>query len=189
MSGLSDGTYHKLDEFLPQAIKGCLQLGSRPLLDTKVEMVPVDFVSKSIVHIAKNPRHLNKAYFVTHPRSQPWSDYIDFHQAHGFSLRAVPWDVWKREFLNLGTDRMRKNALFPFLDFIRLLSEEQLFFPPLDKRQFDEAIKDLDFNILPQEMLLERYTRHFIDCGYYDGVAGGPAPVGADGAGAAPILA
>jgi thioester reductase-like protein len=34
MSGLSDGMYQKLDELLPQFLKGCIQLGSWPLRDT-----------------------------------------------------------------------------------------------------------------------------------------------------------
>ncbi|HEY9720579.1 MAG TPA: thioester reductase domain-containing protein, partial [Oscillatoriaceae cyanobacterium] len=49
VSGLSDGTYHKLDEFMPQFLKGCLQLGSWPLIDTTWEMAPIDYVSKCIV--------------------------------------------------------------------------------------------------------------------------------------------
>ncbi len=176
VSGLSDGMYHKLDEFLPQCFKGCLQLGSWPVLDTLWEMAPVDFVSKAIVHIARNPRHLNKAYFVTHPQSRPLDDYIRWYQQDGYRLRAVPWDVWKREFLSLGVERMRDNALFPFVDFIRALSEEQVYFPPLDKRQFEEATRDLDFPVPPQMTLLERYTRHFQQCGYFDKVPRTPAP-------------
>lgn len=170
VSGLSDGTYHKLDEFLPQCFKGCLQLGSFPAVDTLWEMAPVDFVSKAIVHIARQPRHLNKAYFVTHPNSQPFSDFIRFYQEVGYRLRAVPWDVWKREFLSLGMERMRDNALFPFVDFIRALSEEQVFFPRLDKRQFEEATRDLVFELPSQMTLMARYTRHFRRAGYYDSV-------------------
>jgi len=170
VSGLSDGTYHKLDEFLPQCFKGCLQLGSFPAVDTLWQMAPVDFVSKAIVHIARQPRHLNKAYFVTHPESQHFSDFIRFYQDVGYRLRAVPWDVWKREFLSLGVDRLRDNAMFPFVDFIRALSEEQVFFPPLDMRQFEEATRDLVCEVPPQMTLMARYTRHWRRAGYYDSV-------------------
>lgn len=170
VSGLSDGTYHKTDEFLPQCFKGCLQLGAWPDIDTPWEMAPVDFVSKAIVHIARQPRHLNRAYFVTHPRSQSFQDYLRWHQSQGFQLRALPWDVWKREFLNLGTERLRKNAMFHFVDFIRALSEEQVYFPPTSAAYFQEAIADLPFEVPDPMTLLSRYTRHFIRCGYYDEV-------------------
>ncbi|EUA91647.1 peptide synthetase domain protein [Mycobacterium ulcerans str. Harvey] len=113
MSGLSDGTYHKLDEFLPQFLKGCIQLGAWPLLDTTWEMAPVDFTSKAIVHIAKRPQNLNQAYFVVHPRSRQVSDYIDWHREVGYDIRGLPWDVWKRELLGLGTEGLRKTRSSP----------------------------------------------------------------------------
>ncbi|RFZ49476.1 Linear gramicidin synthase subunit D [Mycobacterium marinum] len=174
VSGLSDGTYHKLDEFLPQFLKGCIQLGAWPLLDTTWEMAPVDFTSKAIVHIAKRPQNLNQAYFVVHPRSRQVSDYIDWHREVGYDIRGLPWDVWKRELLGLGTEGLRKNALFPFVDFIRALSEEQVFFPPTGRALFDSATADLDFDVPDQLELLARYTRHFVACDYYDQLPSNP---------------
>lgn len=175
VGGLSDGTYHKLDEFMPQLFKGCIQLGSWPILDSTWEMAPIDFVSKCIVHIAKSPKNLNKAYFSLHPDSRPVTEYIDWHRELGYAVRGLPFDVWKRELLSLGTERLRKNALFPFVDFIRGLSEEQVYFPPTDKRQFQEAIADLDIEVPSQRELLERYTRNFIQAGYYANLPSGPS--------------
>jgi FkbH-like protein/thioester reductase-like protein len=174
VGGPSDGRYPKLDEFLPQMLKGCLQLGSWPLLDTLWEMAPIDFVSKAIVHIAKRKANLNRAWFVLHPDSKPVVDYIEWHRAQGYQLRGLPWDVWKREFLNLGTERLRKNALFPFVDFIRALSEEQIYFPPTEKTAFMEAIADLDHELVPPLELLGRYTRYFVDNAFYENLPSGP---------------
>jgi FkbH-like protein/thioester reductase-like protein len=168
VSGLSSsGVYHKLDEFLPSFLKGCIQLGSWPLIDTTWEMVPVDYVSKAIVHIALNPKNLGKAYFTLHPKSYTFQDFIQWHQNFGYPVRALPWDVWKREFLNQRTDILRENALFPFIDFIRAISEEQAYFPATDKSNFLNAIKDVKLKCPDQLVLLERYTRYFIDAGYY----------------------
>lgn len=178
VSGLSSGVYHKLDEFLPQFLKGCIQLGSWPHLETLWEMAPVDFVSKAIVHIARNTANLNQAYFVLHPDSRPFPEFIEWHRQFGYKVRALPWDIWKREFLNLGTERLRKNAMFPFVDFIRALSEEQVYFPPADQRQFKAATADLNFEVVPQLELMERYTRHFIACGYYNNLPSGPRTLG-----------
>ncbi|HEY9720741.1 MAG TPA: hypothetical protein V6D47_01935, partial [Oscillatoriaceae cyanobacterium] len=102
------------------------------------------------------------------------ADYIDWHREYGYEVRGLPFDVWKRELLSLGTERLRKNALFPFVDFIRALSEEQVYFPPTDKRQFHEAIADLEIEVPSQLELLDRYTRYFIDYGYYANLPSGP---------------
>ncbi|MEY3211207.1 MAG: hypothetical protein RIT28_1688 [Pseudomonadota bacterium] len=174
VSGLTDGTYHKLDEFLPQFLKGCIQLGSWPLVDTTWEIAPVDYVCKAIVHIAKRPQNLNHAYFVVHPRSRMVSEYIDWHRNFGYEVRGLPWDVWKRELLGLGTERLRKNALFPFVDFIRALSEEQVYFPPTGRARFEAATADLDVEVPDALVLLERYTRFFIECDYYEKLPSGP---------------
>jgi FkbH-like protein/thioester reductase-like protein len=168
VSGLSkSGVYHKLDEFLPSFLKGCIQLGSWPLIDTTWEMVPVDYVCKAIVHIALNPKNLGKAYFTLHPKSYMVKDYIKWHQDFGYSIRALPWDVWKKELLNQRGDILRQNALFPFIDFIRALSEEQVYFPTTDKTNFKNSIKDIGLKCPNQLRILERYTRYFIDIGYY----------------------
>lgn len=172
VSGLSQsGVYHKLDEFLPSFLKGCLQMGSWPLLETTWEIVPVDYLAKSIVHIALNPIHIGKTYFSLHPKPRPVIDFIRWHQQFGYPVRALPWDVWKREFLNQGIDRLRKNSLFPFIDFIRALSSNQVFFPPTDKTNFLSAIQGSGIECPDSLTLIERYTQYFIQTGFY------PAPV------------
>lgn len=174
VGGRSDGSYPKLDEFMPQFFKGCIQLGAWPLLETTWEMAPIDYVSKAIVHIAKRHKNLNRAYFTLHPESRTVSEFIAWHRDFGYDVRGLPFDVWKRELLSLGTERLRKNALFPFVDFIRAISEEQVYFPPTDKRQLQEALADLDFTPPPQLTLLERYTQWFVKCGYYTNLPSGP---------------
>jgi len=169
VSGLSDsGIYHKLDEFLPSFLKGCIQLKSWPLVDTTWEIVPIDYVSKAIVYIALNPKNLNKAYFSLHPHSRTVAEFIEWHQKFGYQVRALPWDIWKKELLSQKGDRLKNNALFPFLDFIRALSQEQIYFPKTDKSQFLEAIKEANFSCPDQFDLLDRYTQHFIKVGYYN---------------------
>jgi hypothetical protein len=172
VTGESNGTYRKTDEFLPQAFKGCLQLGAWPALETKWEIAPVDFVTRSIVHIARDPRNLGRAYFTLHPDARPVGEIIEWHRARGLPARAVPFDTWKLELLGLGADRLRSNALFPFVDFVRALGEEQVWFPPVDTHHFRAAIAGLDIEVVPQLELLERYSRYFVESGFYAGVPG-----------------
>lgn len=170
VSGPSDGRYHKLTEFLPQALKGCLQMGAFPTLDCSLDLAPIDFVSKAVVHIARHPAYLNKAYYMTHPDSQPISAFIAWYQRAGCPIRGLPWDLWKQEFLAMGSSRLRHNALASFVELLRPLSQEQAQFPRVDSRQFQAAIRDLAFQPPPVLELLARYTRHFIETGFYSDV-------------------
>lgn len=171
VSGLGDsGVYHKLDEFLPSFLKGCLQLGSWPLLDTTFEIVPVDFVCRSIVGLVLDRGSLGNVYHTLHPNSRKVEEYIQWFRDFGYPTRALPWEIWKRELLNQGTARLRDNALFPFVDFIRPLAEPQVYFPVTDKRNFLGHVDSVGLRCPDQLELLERYTRYFIDMGYF------PAP-------------
>lgn len=167
ITGSSSGVYTKLNEFFPSFLKGIVQLGSCPLTDTFVEIIPIDFFAKALVHIFSNPKNLGKAYFSLHPHSKSLREFVDWLINFGYPMRVLPWDIWKKEFLNQGFLRLRHNSLLPFIGFIRALTEEQCYYPITDKSNFINAIKDLDYPILDPLELLENYVNYFIKIGYF----------------------
>jgi len=48
-------------------IKGFIELGSAPDLDLMVNMTPVDYVSKSIIHLSRQKESLGKAFHLVNP--------------------------------------------------------------------------------------------------------------------------
>ncbi len=162
----STGEYHKVDEFLSSYYKGCIQLGSWPLLNTTWEVVPVDFLTKVIVHSAKDPKNLNQAYFTLHPEPTMVEDYIKWFQDFGYPMRALPWDVWKRELISQGAEKLRNNSLFPYVDFIRALEEDQVRFPTSDRSNFQKLVDASGVTVPSQLEVLERYMRYFITTGF-----------------------
>lgn len=160
----SSGVYYKLNEFLPSFIKGCIQLGSIPILepDGYIEIALVDFISKAIVGIAKNSKNLGKAYFSLHPHSVYSKDLIEAMTDFGYHLRVLPFDIWKKEMLNQPSDHLHMNALFPFIDFIRILSEKNAFFTNVDRSNFLKAIEPLNIDCPDSITLLNRYLSYFV---------------------------
>ena len=55
------------DNLISSMTRACILLGSVPTLDVAVNIVPVDFVSASIVHLSKNPNNLSKVYHLDNP--------------------------------------------------------------------------------------------------------------------------
>jgi len=51
-------------DFLNKFIGGVVQLGSAPLLQTIFDMIPVDFVSRSIICICDNPNSFGKNFHI-----------------------------------------------------------------------------------------------------------------------------
>lgn len=167
LSGLAGcGTYHKLSEFLPSFLKGCVQLGSFPRLDSKIEMVPVDFVARGAVRIILGaPASLGKVYHMNHPAAVTDAEFAAWIRAYGYPMRHVPWDVWKRELMSAGP-RLRENALYPFLDFIRSLQAHQTYIPEMGMANFFGAIGEEVRSCPDQLTLLQRYFDYFVESGY-----------------------
>jgi len=167
LSGLSDcGTYHKTSEFLPCFLKGCVQLGSFPQLDSKIEMVPVDFVTRSVARIIiAAPDSLGRTYHINHPNAVTDADFATWIRNYGYPMRHVPWDVWKRELISAGP-RLRENALYPFLDFIRGLQAHQTYIPEMGMTNFFAAVGN-EVALCPDQFtLLQRYFDHFVSTSY-----------------------
>lgn len=166
LSGRSDtGVYHKLNEFLSAFFKGCVQLGSFPNLETKLEMVPVDYVMKSLVSVAKDAANLGKVYHLNHPNSLNLDEIFNIINQLGYPLRAVPWDIWKKELMS-GGPRLRNNALYPFVDFIRGLQSHQTYMPEMDMQNVFKALSSSLTSCPPQAGLLEKYFNYFVQVGF-----------------------
>ena len=160
------GEYHKLDEFLSSYYKGCIQLGAMPLLESTWEVIPVDFLTRVVIHGAMRPGTLNHVYHSLHPEPTPVAEYIRWFGEAGYPMRGLPYDVWKRELLAQGMDRLKSNALFPFVDFIRALSEEQVYFPGTDKSNWLRLVRASGETCPAQREVLMRYLHYFVGRGF-----------------------
>jgi phthiocerol/phenolphthiocerol synthesis type-I polyketide synthase E len=94
-------------------LKSCLQLGAAPDLPSRFDPVPVDFVSRSIVHLAGQRRSLGRAFHYVHPQPLSWRELFDFAASLGYSIRRLAMADWVR-LVAEELDRSSGNALFPF---------------------------------------------------------------------------
>jgi FkbH-like protein/thioester reductase-like protein len=165
LSGLADsGVYHKLNEFLPSFLKGCVQLGSFPHMDSKVEMVPIDVTARTLAKLIETPACLRKVFHMNHPDPLDDADYVEVIRRLGYPIRYVPFDIWKRELI--GSAALKTNALYPFLDFIRGLQAHQTRIPDMNMAN-TFAVAAEDMRACPdQETLLRRYFAYFAAVNY-----------------------
>jgi thioester reductase-like protein len=160
-----------VNEFLPAFLKGCIQLGSFPHLDTKVEMVPIDFAARVAVAIAQDNSTIGKVFHVNHPRAITALEFAEEMRRMGYRLRTVPWDAWKHELLGSGNS-LQQNALYPFISFIAGLEEHQTGMPEMTMRNVLGVINGKGLNCPRQETLLQRYFRFFWDSRFIEPPAG-----------------
>jgi phthiocerol/phenolphthiocerol synthesis type-I polyketide synthase E len=94
-------------------LKGCLQMGAAPDLQSRFDPVPVDFVSRAIVHLTRRRENLDRTFHYVHPEPLSWSQVFDFAVSRGYPVRRLVPEDWARE-LAAELARSAENALFPF---------------------------------------------------------------------------
>ncbi|MEO8382485.1 MAG: amino acid adenylation domain-containing protein [Acidobacteriota bacterium] len=101
-----------LDDFVPSFIRGCMQSGCIPevVAERQLYLVPVDFVSRSIVAISKGQKAAGQILNLTNPHATPFRELLDSLQAFDPSLQKVPYEKWRAQ-----VDADPGNALRRFL--------------------------------------------------------------------------
>ena len=95
-------------------LKGCIQLGAvmRPM--PELDVVPVDYLARAIVHLSLRGSSLGKVFQFANPSPMPWEEVFDIAEGMGYALRRLSYPEWRRE-LGEAASAGGDNALIPFL--------------------------------------------------------------------------
>ncbi|AFZ33308.1 thioester reductase domain protein (plasmid) [Gloeocapsa sp. PCC 7428] len=103
------------DDFLYKLIQGCIQIGSAPISDMMLNIIPIDYTSQAIIHLSKQSPNV---YHLVHP--QPVSIDLLFDQLHtmGYDIKRLPYKQWREQLLKIAaTDQQHPlyaiASLFP----------------------------------------------------------------------------
>ncbi|GAA6619174.1 amino acid adenylation domain-containing protein [Scytonema sp. NUACC26] len=100
-------------------IKGCIQLGTAPDRNMMVNISPVDYVSRAIVHLSWQKESLGKTFHLVNPHPVPWNQIVNYIRSFNYPLVQIPEDKWRAELLN--AENSEENALYPLMS---MFSEE-----------------------------------------------------------------
>jgi thioester reductase-like protein len=117
IGGHSQNGLGNADDLVFRILKGSIQLGAAPELDLQVEMSPVDYVSRALVHLSQQPDSVGRTFHLVNPDLVPWSrvlDGIDGIDTLGQPLRRLAWNDWQAE-LRQAAESSTDNVLFPLL--------------------------------------------------------------------------
>jgi thioester reductase-like protein len=117
VSGHSRTGALQIHDFLWNMIRVCIELGAAPQIDTLVDMVPVDYVARGIVHLSQRAENQGRHFHFVHP--QPWSlgQLAEWMRSYGHKLESVPVGQWRERLLDQAHRDPRSTAarLFPLL--------------------------------------------------------------------------
>jgi thioester reductase-like protein len=152
----------KLDDLLPLMIQGCIRLGLAPSFeDLVIDFLPVDVLSRIIVHLSGRPDSMGKAFNLVNPGRLPWPRLFDIIRSLGYSVQAIPY----REWLDALRTSSSSNALVQMLPFFDRMDERLFASPRLDSRNMQEGLAGIDLGIPPVEELFQLYLGYFARMG------------------------
>ena len=99
ISGHSQTGLFNPHDFLYKLIMGYVHLGSAPEGEMLLDILPVDYVSRAIVHLSGQPESLGKAFHLIHPH--PVSSNLLFEQLEemGYPIKRIPYERWYTKLL------------------------------------------------------------------------------------------
>lgn len=101
------------DTYLNAAIKSCIQLNAELEFDVMLEISPVDFCAKSIVHIALSANRHGQYFHLCGVHPVSWKEVINMIRVYGYDLRPLAYKDWYQE-LNATLESGQDNALRKF---------------------------------------------------------------------------
>jgi amino acid adenylation domain-containing protein/thioester reductase-like protein len=104
------GIWNENDMFY-RFIKSCIQLKSAPEMNSMVELTPVDYLAKILIHLSQQPESLGKAFHLISSHSAPWSQFINCMHSLGYPLQQLSDEDWQAELLR-STQISTNNALY-----------------------------------------------------------------------------
>jgi thioester reductase-like protein len=112
--GHSQTGVSNLNDFMARLIKGCIQMGSFPDLDTTEYFIPVDYASRAIVHLSRKKESQGKAFHVVNPQHIPLVDFFELIRSFGYPMKKLPYTRWKDELISHTRKLFRKCSVSSF---------------------------------------------------------------------------
>lgn len=164
------------DDIICRTIEGSIQMGSIADLDYILDIVPVDYVSRSIVYLSQQKASENKAFHLNNLQPLHWRQLVAYIHSLGYPIQQIAYAQWQAQ-LNKTLHSRRENSLYPLMPFFLKRSPAgQLTIPELhlhaqrprvDCQKTLEALAVSAIVCPPADNeLLETYFSYFIQSGF-----------------------
>jgi len=166
ISGDSKTGVCNTNDRLYRTIKGIIQLGYAPDLDTTVDMTPVDYLSKAIVHLSQQEKSGDRVFHLCHPHPWRWFELTNWMRSFGYPLQPIDYNQFQAELLN---EKMSPdNPLYPLIPFFSDRDDaESSSSTPASDRNTPEELADIPIACPPIDtQLLNNYFSYLIQSGF-----------------------
>ena len=158
-----DGSF----DLLNALIKGSVELGLYPELDVEIPLVPVDYVSSSVVHLASQQNSWGKAFHLVNRRPMHWAELYDLLCRSGYRLEKIPYGEWLRAVKHRAASLPPKSSFAALHLLLTTPNNLQVQRPPFVTEQIEECLCGSGIACPPLDgALMGRYLSYFQQMGY-----------------------
>jgi thioester reductase-like protein len=172
ITGHSQTGLWNTDDVVCRLIKSFVELRAAPDVETTLHMIPVDYVSKAVVHLARQETSLGKVFHLANSRPVTWKELATWIDALGYPVQQIPYDTWRARLLDFG--RSQRNAAYYLMPLFSLSLSEDGSSLLRDIPQFDcqntlAGLAGTSIVCPPIEgQVFETYFSYFMRCGFLD---------------------
>lgn len=153
------------NHFIFAAVKGFLEAGAFPLVDSDFDVAPVDYVAKALVHIAFHGNPIGRAFHLTNPRRCHMTEALTFFRSLGYDFEELQFEELRDKLIH-ATD-FQNSALFPYQAMLERIDDQSLQFPNYDCTNTIDALNGSGIVCPPVDgQLLGTYMRYLRGIGY-----------------------
>ncbi|MFI3156482.1 MAG: amino acid adenylation domain-containing protein [Methylococcaceae bacterium] len=161
------------EDFLCRLLKGCIQLGFASEGNSRMDMAPVDYMSRAIVALSLQPGSIGCCFHLNHPVPPCSDELVDWFSRSGYRLDRIPYRDWVKKVLETGEANPKDFALSPLLSMFsdrnrdddKALLEENTVRYDCGETQAVLSTLGIECALLDGE-LLTRYQAYFKRSGF-----------------------
>jgi thioester reductase-like protein len=169
ISGHSQTGAWYTDDVICRTIKGCIQMCCMAGITDRLDLSPVDYVSKSIVYLSRQREALVKSFHLNNPQPISWERLTDFIRSLGYPIQHISYQNWQTQLSNQA--RSPSNPLYPLLPFFlkNSLEHQQAREAKISCQATQTALAESSIICPPVDTkLLNTYFDYFIRSGFLD---------------------
>ncbi len=168
--GDSQSGHSNEDDFVARILIGCIQAGYGPDIRTAMDMTPVDYVARAIVHLAFRQESLGHVFHLLNPQPITWSRIMDFVVESGYPVTKLPFHHWLQAIEE--HEDPETNPLHPLLPFFQLPFAARMFgihenaYYALGTHLTQTALNGSGITCPPVDYaLIKTFLRRFVEAG------------------------
>lgn len=154
-------------DFLWRFLQGCIELKCAPKVHLVDDLMPVDFLCKSIHAISKNPKWGQSTFHVMPLKRLSYQTFLMYLRRLGYPLRFIDFVKWKKMLI----ERAQKTQDARLQSLASLLAEanfaKPLQFTTFSSTHFQRAYRSRCPKV--DMKLFRKYVKYYIQTGFFHG--------------------